>query len=78
MDRYRVLAGGCAHHPLLPGALLSWPQTLYANALQALEHLMEGLMQRQLDPKGLQEMVHVSSLGEGQEPGVATPPRKLV
>ncbi|GAB5576106.1 maestro heat-like repeat-containing protein family member 2A isoform X5 [Prionailurus iriomotensis] len=35
-------------------------QTLYANALQALEHLMEGLMQRQLDPKGLQEMVHVS------------------
>ncbi|XP_058556580.1 LOW QUALITY PROTEIN: maestro heat-like repeat-containing protein family member 2A [Neofelis nebulosa] len=34
-------------------------QTLYANALQALEHLMEGLMQRQLDPKGLQEMVHL-------------------
>ncbi|XP_053071963.1 maestro heat-like repeat-containing protein family member 2A isoform X3 [Acinonyx jubatus] len=32
-------------------------QTLYANALQALEHLMEGLMQRQLDPKGLQEML---------------------
>ncbi|XP_040306551.1 maestro heat-like repeat-containing protein family member 2A isoform X2 [Herpailurus yagouaroundi] len=34
-------------------------QTLYANALQALEHLMEGLMQRQLDPKGLQEMAHL-------------------
>uniref|UniRef100_A0A673U762 Maestro heat like repeat family member 2A n=1 Tax=Suricata suricatta TaxID=37032 RepID=A0A673U762_SURSU len=34
-------------------------QTLYANALQALEHLMEGLMQRQLDPKGLQDMVHL-------------------
>ncbi|XP_053759476.1 maestro heat-like repeat-containing protein family member 2A isoform X2 [Panthera pardus] len=34
-------------------------QTLYANALQALGHLMEGLMQRQLDPKGLQEMVHL-------------------
>lgn len=38
---------------------------------------MESLMQRQLDPKGLQEMVHVSSLAEGQESGMATPPRKL-
>ena len=28
---------------------------------------MEGLMQRHLDPKGLQEMVHVSCLEEGQE-----------
>ncbi|XP_044922736.1 maestro heat-like repeat-containing protein family member 2A [Mustela putorius furo] len=34
-------------------------QTLYANAKHALEQLMEGLMQRQLDPKGLQEMVHL-------------------
>ncbi|CAK7321248.1 Maestro heat-like repeat-containing protein family member 2A [Vulpes lagopus] len=34
-------------------------QTLYANAMHALEQLMEGLMQRQLDPKGLQEMVHL-------------------
>uniref|UniRef100_A0A8C0LK88 Maestro heat like repeat family member 2A n=1 Tax=Canis lupus dingo TaxID=286419 RepID=A0A8C0LK88_CANLU len=37
-------------------------QTLYANAMHALEQLMEGLMQRQLDPKGLQEMVHVTRL----------------
>ncbi|KAF5919344.1 hypothetical protein HPG69_010744, partial [Diceros bicornis minor] len=34
-------------------------KTLYANALCALEQLMEGLMQRQLDPKGLQDMVHL-------------------
>lgn len=34
-------------------------------------------MQRQLDPKGLQEMVHVSFLVEGQEPGMATRPRTL-
>ncbi|ELK14350.1 Protein LOC339766 [Pteropus alecto] len=34
-------------------------KTLYTNALHALEQLMEGLMQRQLDPKGLQEMVHL-------------------
>ncbi|KAI4549823.1 hypothetical protein MG293_002153 [Ovis ammon polii] len=33
--------------------------TLYTNALRALEQLMEGLMQRHLDPKGLQEMVHL-------------------
>uniref|UniRef100_A0A8C0CBE5 Maestro heat like repeat family member 2A n=1 Tax=Balaenoptera musculus TaxID=9771 RepID=A0A8C0CBE5_BALMU len=30
-------------------------KTLYVNALRALEQLMEGLVQRQLDPKGLQE-----------------------
>ncbi|XP_023980516.1 LOW QUALITY PROTEIN: maestro heat-like repeat-containing protein family member 2A [Physeter macrocephalus] len=34
-------------------------KTLYVNALRALEQLMEGLVQRQLDPKGLQEMVHL-------------------
>ncbi|XP_054977261.1 maestro heat-like repeat-containing protein family member 2A [Sorex araneus] len=34
-------------------------RTLYANALSALEQLMEGLMQRQLDPRGLQDMVHL-------------------
>nr|KAF6496503.1 maestro heat like repeat family member 2A [Rousettus aegyptiacus] len=34
-------------------------KTLCTNALRALEQLMEGLMQRQLDPKGLQEMVHL-------------------
>ncbi|KAF4022035.1 hypothetical protein G4228_013098 [Cervus hanglu yarkandensis] len=34
-------------------------KTLYTNALRALEQLMEGLMQRHLDPKGLQEMVHL-------------------
>lgn len=38
---------------------------------------MESLMQRQLDPKGLQEMVHVSCQAEGQEQGMANPPRKL-
>lgn len=43
----------------------SWLQTLYTNALSALEQLMEGLMKRQLGPRGLQEMVHVSSLVEG-------------
>uniref|UniRef100_G3UEQ0 Maestro heat like repeat family member 2A n=1 Tax=Loxodonta africana TaxID=9785 RepID=G3UEQ0_LOXAF len=32
---------------------------LYTNAMSALVQLMEGLMQRQLDPKGLQEMVHL-------------------
>lgn len=64
--------------PLPPSSPLSWPQTLYVNALCALEQLMEGLVQRQLDPKGLQEMVHVSCLAEGEEPGMATPPRTLV
>ncbi|ELR56904.1 HEAT repeat-containing protein 7B1, partial [Bos mutus] len=44
---------------LLPSSPFSWPQTLYTNALHALEQLMEGLMQRHLDPKGLQEMVHL-------------------
>ncbi|XP_008570486.1 PREDICTED: maestro heat-like repeat-containing protein family member 2A [Galeopterus variegatus] len=34
-------------------------KTLYVNALSALEQLQEGLMQRQLDPRGLQEMVHL-------------------
>uniref|UniRef100_A0A8C2W633 Maestro heat like repeat family member 2A n=1 Tax=Chinchilla lanigera TaxID=34839 RepID=A0A8C2W633_CHILA len=34
-------------------------KTLYVNALHSLEQLMEGLLQRQLDPKGLQEMVHL-------------------
>ncbi|XP_008054484.1 maestro heat-like repeat-containing protein family member 2A [Carlito syrichta] len=34
-------------------------KTLYANALRALEQLMESLLQRQLDPRGLQEMVHL-------------------
>uniref|UniRef100_A0A8C3YTQ9 Maestro heat like repeat family member 2A n=1 Tax=Catagonus wagneri TaxID=51154 RepID=A0A8C3YTQ9_9CETA len=34
-------------------------KTLYVNALHALEQLMEGLVQRQLDPKGLQAMVHL-------------------
>ncbi|XP_004674818.1 PREDICTED: maestro heat-like repeat-containing protein family member 2A [Condylura cristata] len=34
-------------------------KTLYANALHALEQLMGGLMQRQLDPRGLQDMVHL-------------------
>ena len=57
--------------PLLPSSPFSWPQTLYTNALHALEQLMEGLMQRHLDPKGLQEMVHVSCLEEGQELAVA-------
>lgn len=65
VDLHRVLAGGWAP-PLVPSSPLSWPQTLYVNALHALEQLMEGLMQRQLDPKGLQEMVHVSCL-DGQE-----------
>lgn len=35
-------------------------QALYANAMGALEQLMESLLQGHLDPKGLQEMVHVS------------------
>uniref|UniRef100_G3QJI1 Maestro heat like repeat family member 2A n=1 Tax=Gorilla gorilla gorilla TaxID=9595 RepID=G3QJI1_GORGO len=34
-------------------------KTLYANALSSLEQLMESLLQRQLDPKGLQEMVQL-------------------
>ncbi|XP_041506856.1 maestro heat-like repeat-containing protein family member 2A [Microtus oregoni] len=34
-------------------------KTLYANALHSLKQLMEGLLQRQLDPKGLQETVHL-------------------
>ncbi|KAG3275581.1 maestro heat like repeat family member 2A [Ictidomys tridecemlineatus] len=34
-------------------------RTLYANTLRSLEQLMESLMQRQLDPRGLQEMVHL-------------------
>ena len=40
-------------------------QTLYANAMSSLKQLMEGLLQRQLDPKGLQDTVHVSYLAEG-------------
>ncbi|XP_060049806.1 maestro heat-like repeat-containing protein family member 2A isoform X2 [Erinaceus europaeus] len=32
---------------------------LHTNALDALEKLIKGLMQRQLDPKGLQEIVHI-------------------
>lgn len=28
---------------------------------------MEGLLQRQMDPKGLQEMVHVSCLSEARD-----------
>ncbi|KAM5228684.1 maestro heat-like repeat-containing protein family member 2A [Ctenodactylus gundi] len=32
---------------------------LYVNALHSLERLIEGLLQRQLDPKGLQETVHL-------------------
>lgn len=39
------------------------------NALRALEQLMEGLVQRQLDPKGLQEVVHVSCLVGAQSQG---------
>ncbi|XP_037380153.1 maestro heat-like repeat-containing protein family member 2A [Talpa occidentalis] len=34
-------------------------KTLHVNALRALEQLMGGFMQRQLDPKGLQDMVHL-------------------
>ncbi|XP_023578008.1 maestro heat-like repeat-containing protein family member 2A [Octodon degus] len=34
-------------------------KTLYVNALHSLEWLMEGLLQKQLDPKGLQETVHL-------------------
>uniref|UniRef100_A0A8C0ZNJ2 Maestro heat-like repeat-containing protein family member 2A n=1 Tax=Castor canadensis TaxID=51338 RepID=A0A8C0ZNJ2_CASCN len=34
-------------------------KTLYANALNSLEQLMESLLQRQLDPKSLQEVVHL-------------------
>uniref|UniRef100_A0A8C2S2V1 Maestro heat-like repeat-containing protein family member 2A n=1 Tax=Capra hircus TaxID=9925 RepID=A0A8C2S2V1_CAPHI len=42
-----------------PGESNESIKTLYTNALRALEQLMEGLMQRHLDPKGLQEMVHL-------------------
>lgn len=38
---------------------------------------MEGIMQRHLDPKGLQEMVHLSCPAEGQELGMVIPHRKL-
>ncbi|PNI70227.1 MROH2A isoform 2 [Pan troglodytes] len=41
----------------LPGEDNESIKTLYANALSSLEQLMESLLQRQLDPKGLQEMV---------------------
>ncbi|MBZ3871782.1 Maestro heat-like repeat-containing protein family member 2A [Sciurus carolinensis] len=34
-------------------------KTLYENMLKSLEHLMEGLMQSQIEPCGLQEMVYV-------------------
>ncbi|XP_021054648.1 maestro heat-like repeat-containing protein family member 2A [Mus pahari] len=34
-------------------------KTLYANAMRSLKQLMEGLLQRQLDPKGLQDTVHL-------------------
>ncbi|XP_059560853.1 maestro heat-like repeat-containing protein family member 2A [Myotis daubentonii] len=34
-------------------------KTLYTNALCVLQQLMEGFLQRQMDPKGLQEMVHL-------------------
>ncbi|XP_051009621.1 maestro heat-like repeat-containing protein family member 2A [Acomys russatus] len=34
-------------------------KTLYGNALSSLKQLMESLLQRQLDPKGLQETVHL-------------------
>ncbi|XP_069868076.1 maestro heat-like repeat-containing protein family member 2A isoform X1 [Dipodomys merriami] len=34
-------------------------KTLYANAFCSLEKLMESLLQRQPDPKGLQDMVHL-------------------
>lgn len=44
---------------------LSLSQTLYANALNSIKQLMEGLLQRHLDPKGLQETVHVSYPPEG-------------
>uniref|UniRef100_A0A2K5QWQ7 Maestro heat like repeat family member 2A n=1 Tax=Cebus imitator TaxID=2715852 RepID=A0A2K5QWQ7_CEBIM len=43
----------------LPGEDNESIKTLYANALSALEQLMESLLQRQLDPKGLQEMVQL-------------------
>ncbi|XP_037705547.1 maestro heat-like repeat-containing protein family member 2A isoform X2 [Choloepus didactylus] len=42
-----------------PGEANESIKVLYANALNTLAQLMEGLMQRQLDPKGLQEMVHL-------------------
>ncbi|XP_019483814.1 PREDICTED: maestro heat-like repeat-containing protein family member 2A [Hipposideros armiger] len=42
-----------------PGEDNESSKTLYTNALHSLEQLMESLMQRQLDPKGLQEMVHL-------------------
>ncbi|XP_055146988.1 maestro heat-like repeat-containing protein family member 2A isoform X1 [Symphalangus syndactylus] len=43
----------------LPGEDNESIKTLYANALSSLEQLMESLLQRQLDPKGLQEMVQL-------------------
>ncbi|XP_011509388.1 maestro heat-like repeat-containing protein family member 2A isoform X12 [Homo sapiens] len=45
----------------LPGEDNESIKTLYANALSSLEQLMESLLQRQLDPKGLQEMVQFMS-----------------
>ncbi|XP_032968339.1 maestro heat-like repeat-containing protein family member 2A, partial [Rhinolophus ferrumequinum] len=42
-----------------PGEDNESSKTLHTNALRSLQQLMEGLMQRQLDPKGLQEMVHL-------------------
>nr|XP_058908883.1 maestro heat-like repeat-containing protein family member 2A [Kogia breviceps] len=42
-----------------PGENSESIKTLYVSSLHALEQLMEGLVQRQLDPKGLQEMVHL-------------------
>ncbi|KAK2108259.1 Maestro heat-like repeat-containing protein member 2A [Saguinus oedipus] len=43
----------------LPGEDNESIKTLYANALNTLEQLMESLLQRQLDPRGLQEMVQI-------------------
>ncbi|XP_011726346.2 maestro heat-like repeat-containing protein family member 2A isoform X4 [Macaca nemestrina] len=43
----------------LPGEDNESIKTLYANALSSLERLMESLLQRQLDPRGLQEMVQL-------------------
>ncbi|XP_062049688.1 maestro heat-like repeat-containing protein family member 2A [Lepus europaeus] len=42
-----------------PGGDNESMKALYGNALSALEQLMESLLQRHLDPKGLQEMVHL-------------------
>uniref|UniRef100_A0A2K6PU24 Maestro heat like repeat family member 2A n=1 Tax=Rhinopithecus roxellana TaxID=61622 RepID=A0A2K6PU24_RHIRO len=43
----------------LPGEDNESIKTLYANALSSLERLMDSLLQRQLDPRGLQEMVQL-------------------